>query len=32
VLVAVRALAGEGLARRAAPFLVLAPAAVWMGT
>ncbi|MHA5048395.1 hypothetical protein [Streptomyces sp. SD15] len=31
VLVAVRALAGEGLARRAAPFLVLAPAAVWMG-
>ncbi|MET8830503.1 hypothetical protein ABZX40_34215 [Streptomyces sp. NPDC004610] len=32
VLVAVRALAGEGLARRAAPFLVLAPAAVWLGT
>ncbi|KMS72924.1 membrane protein [Streptomyces viridochromogenes] len=32
VLVAVRALAGESLARRAAPFLVLAPAAVWMGT
>ncbi|MET9355240.1 hypothetical protein ABZY14_19985 [Streptomyces sp. NPDC006617] len=32
VLVAVRALAGERLARRAAPFLVLAPAAVWMGT
>nr|WP_206327796.1 hypothetical protein [Streptomyces sp. S3(2020)] len=32
VLVAVRALAGEGLARSAAPFLVLAPAAVWMGT
>ncbi|CAM5714355.1 hypothetical protein [Streptomyces aurantiogriseus] len=32
VLVAVRALAGENLARRAAPFLVLAPAAVWMGT
>ena len=32
VLVAVRALAGEHLARRAAPFLVLAPAAVWMGT
>ncbi|WP_329223938.1 hypothetical protein OG352_23855 [Streptomyces sp. NBC_01485] len=31
VLVAVRALAGERLARRAAPFLVLAPAAVWMG-
>ncbi|MFG2356371.1 hypothetical protein [Streptomyces sp. NPDC048521] len=32
VLVAVRALAGEALARRAAPFLVLAPAAVWQGT
>jgi len=32
VLVTVRALAGEALARRAAPFLVLAPAAVWMGT
>lgn len=32
VLVAVRALADEGLARRAAPFLALAPAAVWMGT
>ncbi|MFF4657910.1 hypothetical protein [Streptomyces sp. NPDC001381] len=32
VLVAVRALAGEDRARRAAPFLVLAPAAVWMGT
>ncbi|MFF9456217.1 hypothetical protein [Streptomyces flaveolus] len=32
VLVAVRALAGERLARRAAPFLVMAPAAVWMGT
>ncbi|MGW6529475.1 hypothetical protein [Streptomyces venezuelae] len=32
VLVTVRALAGEGLARRAAPFLVLSPAAVWMGT
>ncbi|MFE6287471.1 hypothetical protein [Streptomyces sp. NPDC057877] len=32
VLVAVRALAGERLARRAAPFLVLAPGAVWMGT
>ncbi|MEU7058041.1 hypothetical protein [Streptomyces sp. NPDC046197] len=31
VLVAVRALAGERLARRAAPFLVLAPAAVWVG-
>ncbi|NJP67797.1 hypothetical protein [Streptomyces spiramenti] len=32
VLVAVRALAGEPLARRAAPFLVLVPGAVWMGT
>ncbi|MGW3652045.1 hypothetical protein [Streptomyces sp. NPDC000878] len=32
VLVTVRVLAGESLARRAAPFLVLAPAAVWMGT
>ncbi|KOV72419.1 membrane protein [Streptomyces sp. NRRL WC-3618] len=32
VLVTVRALCGEQLARRAAPFLVLAPAAVWMGT
>ncbi|WP_405880871.1 hypothetical protein OG747_21095 [Streptomyces sp. NBC_01384] len=38
VLVAVRVLAREGreggevLARRAAPFLVLAPAAVWVGT
>ncbi|WP_424858169.1 hypothetical protein [Streptomyces sp. SAI-170] len=32
VLVAVRALVGEDPARRAAPFLVLAPAAVWMGT
>ncbi|MFF8905857.1 hypothetical protein [Streptomyces olivaceoviridis] len=32
VLVAVRALADERLARRAAPFLVLAPAAVWVGT
>ncbi|MFG3203600.1 hypothetical protein [Streptomyces sp. NPDC048192] len=31
VLVALRALAGEALARRAAPFLVLAPAAVWQG-
>ncbi|MEU6606280.1 hypothetical protein ABZ922_14615 [Streptomyces shenzhenensis] len=31
VLVAVRALADERLARRAAPFLVLAPAAVWLG-
>ncbi|MFE7974969.1 hypothetical protein [Streptomyces shenzhenensis] len=32
VLVAVRALADERLARRAAPFLVPAPAAVWLGT
>ncbi|MEU0285830.1 hypothetical protein [Streptomyces sp. NPDC006147] len=32
VLVTVRRLADEGLARRAAPFLVLAPAAVWVGT
>ncbi|MFE2330860.1 hypothetical protein [Streptomyces coelicoflavus] len=31
VLVTVRVLTGERLARRAAPFLVLAPAAVWMG-
>ncbi|MFE2039859.1 hypothetical protein ACFXAZ_02840 [Streptomyces sp. NPDC059477] len=31
VLVTVRALSGERLARRAAPFLVLVPAAVWMG-
>ncbi|GHD87516.1 hypothetical protein [Streptomyces naganishii] len=31
VLVALRALAGESLARRAAPFLVAAPAAVWVG-
>jgi hypothetical protein len=31
VLITVRALAGEALARRAAPFLVLAPAAVWLG-
>lgn len=31
VLVAVRALCGEALARRAAPFLALAPAAVWIG-
>ncbi|MFJ5262333.1 hypothetical protein ACIQAC_17880 [Streptomyces sp. NPDC088387] len=31
VLVTVRALASEELARRAAPFLVLAPGAVWMG-
>ncbi|MFE0383253.1 hypothetical protein ACFW1F_04070 [Streptomyces bungoensis] len=32
VLVTVRALGDEALARRAAPFLVLAPAAVWLGT
>ncbi|MEV5611196.1 hypothetical protein [Streptomyces sp. NPDC052225] len=32
VLVTVRALASEKMARRAAPFLVLAPAAVWVGT
>ncbi|WP_344045781.1 hypothetical protein [Streptomyces thermoalcalitolerans] len=32
VLVTVRVLADEGLARTAAPFLALAPAAVWMGT
>lgn len=32
VLVAVRALTDERLAHRAAPFLALAPAAVWMGT
>lgn len=32
VLVAVRTLADESFARRAAPFLVLAPAAVWVGT
>ncbi|MEU5138510.1 hypothetical protein [Streptomyces sp. NPDC021139] len=32
VLVTVRALASERLARRAGPFLVLAPAAVWLGT
>ncbi|MDX2583572.1 hypothetical protein ACOT81_02080 [Streptomyces sp. WI04-05B] len=32
VLVTVRVLCGEELARRAAPFLALAPAAVWMGT
>jgi methylthioxylose transferase len=31
-LVAVRAVAGEGMARRAAPALVLLPAAVWAGT
>ncbi|MFI7139113.1 hypothetical protein ACIBQ5_15495 [Streptomyces massasporeus] len=32
VLITIRALSDEALARRAAPFLVLAPAAVWMGT
>lgn len=32
VLVAVRTLADEHLARRAAPFVVLAPVAVWAGT
>ncbi|MFH8683303.1 hypothetical protein [Streptomyces lydicus] len=32
VLVALRALTDERLARRAAPFLALAPAAVWVGT
>ncbi|MCL6731526.1 hypothetical protein [Streptomyces neyagawaensis] len=32
VLVTVRTLTGEALARRAAPFLVLSPAAVWAGT
>ncbi|MEU0674010.1 hypothetical protein ABZ330_14145 [Streptomyces sp. NPDC006172] len=32
VLVAVRALAGEAPARRAAPFVALMPAAVWVGT
>ncbi|WP_139238109.1 hypothetical protein [Streptomyces pini] len=31
VLVALRVLCDEGTARRAAPFLVLAPSAVWMG-
>ena len=31
-LVALRSLAGEPLARRAAPFVTLAPAAVWLGT
>ena len=31
-LVALRALAGEGRARAAAPFLVFTPAAVWMAT
>jgi hypothetical protein len=32
VLVTVRALAGEELARRAVPFLAMTPGAVWMGT
>ncbi|MFI8092979.1 glycosyltransferase family 39 protein [Streptomyces sp. NPDC086080] len=32
ILVAVRRLADESLARRAAPFLALAPGAVWVGT
>ncbi len=32
VLITLRALTDEGLARRAAPFLVLAPLAVWTGT
>ncbi|MER6419613.1 hypothetical protein [Streptomyces sp. NPDC001137] len=32
VLIAVRALTDDHLARRAAPFLALAPAAVWVGT
>ncbi|WP_259408160.1 hypothetical protein [Streptomyces akebiae] len=32
VLVTARSLADESLARRAAPFLALAPTAVWMGT
>ncbi|WP_407549212.1 hypothetical protein QOM21_08920 [Streptomyces sp. Pv4-95] len=32
VLIALRALTDEATARRAAPFLVLAPAAVWVGT
>lgn len=32
VLVAVRTLASEDLARRTAPFVVFAPAAVWLGT
>src|SRR5690606_7856591 len=31
ILIAVRRLADESLARRAAPFLVLAPGAVWVG-
>ena len=32
VLITVRAVAGEATARRAAPFLVLAPAAIWIAT
>jgi hypothetical protein len=32
VLLATRAVAGEALARRAAPFLVLSPAVVWVAT
>ena len=32
VLAAVRAVAGEGLARRAMPFAVVAPAALWVGS
>ncbi len=32
VLLAVREVAGEAVARRAAPFLVLAPAAIWIAT
>lgn len=32
VLVAVRAVGREGMARRAAPFVAVAPAAVWLGT
>jgi hypothetical protein len=31
-LLAVREIAGEGIARRCSPFLVLAPAAVWVAT
>jgi methylthioxylose transferase len=32
VLIAVREVAGEGMARRAAPFLLVAPAAIWVAT
>lgn len=32
VLIAVRVMAGEGTARTIAPFLVLAPAAIWLAT